>query len=241
MSGGIKITPEILSAFVDEQLPAAQRDEVAAALQADPALAEEVRQLRQFNRLAAQAYQEIPVPPLPEHLAPRRQAFMFTKALAAGLLLFLGGIAGWGIQQYNNPPHAPLFQEIARLDPVTLESSKILLHINTMDSGRVNAALDAAEQLLRENSARRRAVDLEIVANAEALALLREGSPYAERIQNMRARYSNLSFKACGIAMETAKLKEGVEIKLLPEAERVDAALNQILTRLRQGWTYIRA
>ena len=120
------------------------------------------------------------------------------------------------------------------------DAAKILLHISTAAPERVNAALDAAEEILADSRERGKNTRLEIVANAEGLAMLREGSPYAQRIQRMIEQYESISFKACGIAMETANLKEGIEVKLLPEAERVDAALDQILTRLRQGWTYIR-
>lgn len=242
MSEEMKITAEILSAFVDGQLAPAQQEGVASAIQADPALAEEVRRLRQFNRLVAEAYHEVPVPPLPARFVSRGSRFFRAgKVVAAGLLVLVGGIGGWGVHQYTAQTAIPAFQEIAKLSPDTLDRSKILLHINTMDAARVKAALAAAEQLLHEDSGRRRDRQVEIVANAEALALLRQGSPYAGLVQEMHSRYQNLSFKACGIAMETARLKEGVEIKLLPEAERVDAALNQILTRLQQGWVYIRA
>lgn len=40
--------------------------------------------------------------------------------------------------------------------------------------------------------------------------------------------------------MENARLAEGAEVRLLPEARRVPVALEQILSRLREGWTYVR-
>jgi intracellular sulfur oxidation DsrE/DsrF family protein len=41
--------------------------------------------------------------------------------------------------------------------------------------------------------------------------------------------------------MQNARLSEGIdEVKLLPQAQKIDAALEQILRRLKAGWAYIR-
>ena len=70
--------------------------------------------------------------------------------------------------------------------------------------------------------------------------MLRQGSPFTQRIEKIATQYHNASFLACGIAMETAKLKEGREIQLIPVAQRVPAALDRILMRLEDGWMYIK-
>ena len=71
--------------------------------------------------------------------------------------------------------------------------------------------------------------------------MLRKGSPYAKRIHQIVESNENVSFLACGIAMENAKLKEGHDITLIPDAHKIDAALEQILRRLKAGWLYVRA
>ena len=82
-------------------------------------------------------------------------------------------------------------------------------------------------------------MQLKFVANAEGLAVLRENSPYADRIKLLSEQYNNVEFLACGIAMKTAQLKEKKEVVLLPEAKKIPAALNEILERLEAGWTYM--
>ena len=84
-------------------------------------------------------------------------------------------------------------------------------------------------------------MELEIVANAQGLGILRENSLYSKKISSLTEAYSNVSFLACGIAKESARLKEGQDIKLLPEATEVPAALDQILKRIKLGWLYVRA
>jgi len=49
----------------------------------------------------------------------------------------------------------------------------------------------------------------------------------------------NILFLACGIAMENARLKEGIKIRLIPEATKIDSAIGKILDRIKSGWTYV--
>jgi intracellular sulfur oxidation DsrE/DsrF family protein len=109
-----------------------------------------------------------------------------------------------------------------------------------MDDARITKVLNETEHLLALSKQRDRPLQLEIVANASALGMLRKGSPYARRIHQLASENANVTFLACGFAMENAKLKEGHEIKLIPDAHKVDAALEQILRRLKAGWLYVR-
>lgn len=240
MNGHDEFSTAELNAFVDGRLPVDRVRQLQEAMAADPELAAQLQRLQTINALAAQSYRHVPVPEAPpDFVQPETPAWLSLAAILA-LALIGGGIVGWMINQHNSPA-APAMQTLANFQPQQSDATKILLHISTAAPERVNAALDAAEEILADSRERGKNTRLEIVANAEGLAMLREGSPYARRIQRMIEQYESISFKACGIAMETANLKEGIEVKLLPEAERVDAALDQILTRLRQGWTYIRA
>lgn len=238
MNAELEFSAAEINAFVDGRLESQRRRELLEAMAADPAFGARVRRLQATNGLIEDVYSRVPVPPVPGWLRRGRRS----QAVAALLALALigGGFLGWWISRATTPA-APVLQSLAQFDQQPSAAGKILLHISTADPDRVHAALDAAERILSRSREQHRLTRLEIVANAEGLAILREGSPYAERIERMLHQYDTVSFKACGIAMETARLKEGVEVQLLPEAEKVDAALDQILTRIRQGWTYIRA
>ncbi|MDP2057179.1 MAG: hypothetical protein Q8K35_05405, partial [Thiobacillus sp.] len=105
---------------------------------------------------------------------------------------------------------------------------------------RMQAALDQAEQLLDEAERQGRAMQLEIVANSHGINLLRAGvSPYAARMARMTQRHANLHWVACSqtIARFTG---EGQQVELLPTARVAPTAIGEIVTRLQQGWTYVR-
>jgi intracellular sulfur oxidation DsrE/DsrF family protein len=236
-----RFTTEQLSAFIDGQLDEEAHDKIRAAMDRDPELASAVHALEQIDRLTSRAYRDIVVPSFSPRRGRRTWLAGVGRVAAMSAMLLIGGASGWFVRQQVAADDAPTLEQIAQIDPSRVDATRILLHIGTADPRRVEAALDAAQQILQRDRARGQHVRLEIVANAEGLSILRTGSPYARRIHDMVAEYDNISFKACGIAMETARLKEGIEVKLVPEAQQVNAALDQILTRLKQGWIYIRA
>ena len=83
-------------------------------------------------------------------------------------------------------------------------------------------------------------MQLEVVANAEGLKLLRaDTSPYPERIRRMALQFNNISFLACNRAIEKLRMN-GIDVHLLPEARVIPGALEEIVDRLQQGWVYIR-
>jgi intracellular sulfur oxidation DsrE/DsrF family protein len=73
-----------------------------------------------------------------------------------------------------------------------------------------------------------------------ASILMRAGvSPHADRIARMTQRHANLQWVACSqtIARFTG---EGQKVELLPIARAAPTAVGEIVTRLQQGWTYVR-
>lgn len=234
------ISQESLNAFLDGELAAHERSQILTIIQHDKALAQELCELRQTKELLALAYQDPPQPPTQKTRAAILSPQRTRRGIAATLLLGLGLGIGWFTHLNMTVATSPSLQNIAQLDISNADNSKILLHISTMDVSRVKAALDTTEELLN-NPRGKKPFQLEVLANADGLGLLREGSPYAKRIHDIAREHGNVSFKACGFAMEHSRLKEGNEVKLIPEAQRVDAGLEQILRRLKDGWMYVRA
>jgi intracellular sulfur oxidation DsrE/DsrF family protein len=238
MNPGESISDEKLGAFLDGQLDRHERLAVIEALQRDKDLAAKVCELRQDMELMTLAYRS---PPMPGDLSARPGwARPRWRIAAAALLMTTGVLGGWLFHGWRATPVGASLQEIAQLDPAAPVASKIIFHLGSLEPSRVEEVLDTVEELLREGRARGKPLRVEVIANAEGLGLLRQGSPYADRIESLAEAYDNVSFLACGIAMENARLSENAEIRLLPEARRVSAALDQILTRLKQGWTYVR-
>lgn len=240
MSAQHEFSEAEINAFLDCRLEPRRRLHMQEAMVADREFAEQVRRMQAAHTLVEDVYRSVPVPDAPAWVLAGGSLRLRSLAAVLVLAMLGSGMLGWLVSQRTQPAPPPL-QSLAQYAARPADSGKILLHISSADPERVTAALDAAERILRRSRDQNQRTRLEIVANAEGLAILREGSPYAQRIQSMLRQYRTISFKACGIAMETARLKEGVEVRLVPEAQRVDAALDRILNRIREGWTYIRA
>jgi len=234
------ITEQQLNAFVDNELDSSERARVLQATQHDPALATKLAQLQQLNDLLKLGYQQPPAaPPHVSQLGPRATQRGW-QAFAASVVLGIGMTIGWSLHTQTPPAPMPL-TNLAQLNIQKPGNDKILIHISNMDQLKIDHALTEAEQLLANAAREGKDLQVEVLANADGLGVLRNGSPYAGRINQLASQHGNVSFRACGFAIQHAKLKEGHDIKLLPEAKPVDAALEEILRKLKSGWLYVRA
>lgn len=247
MKNNAPFSDEQLGALLDNELDDKERADMMAAIRQDKGLAARYYELCQIKGMVSQAYKNPP--------KPRQNKFSLATpwydntlrvTFASLTLILFGGIGGWiisshFIKQEGVDYEGALFQTIAQLDPTSTKSNKVLLHIDSMNETRVQAVLDTAEQLLRSrNFNTNNKLELEIVANANGLNILRLNSPYSTRIESIAAKYTNVLFLACGIAKQNARLIEGRDIQLIPQAQDIPAALDQILRRIRDGWIYVR-
>lgn len=233
------VSEEQLNALLDNELDAEERARILSAIAQDPLLQARHNELLRLKNMLTTAYHDVPQP-RPDKADTEYPPRRYLMGAASAALLVVGMLLGWFINAYVSDSSSLIFKNIEQIDTVRLEGEKILLHISTNDSNRVRAALQLAESLLKNSRANHTHLKLEIVANAEGLNILRAGSPYAQEIATMSKEYKNVEFLACGIAKQNARLKEGVDIKLIPQAKDIPAALDQILIRLQQGWTYLR-
>jgi len=240
VSERLSVSSEQLNAFIDNELDTAARADVLDAIKDSPEIAARVADMRHDMDLLSLAFED---PPLPDRAGfyPLSRAVKPAWMAAASIVLLLSGaVAGWFAHTGGEPESGVQFAEVATYSVSDDSVRGLLLHISQMDDDKIDAALNKAEEILEADKNKGRRTRLEIVANADGLGLLRKESPYADRIHSLANDYDNVSFKACGIAMENARLKEGGEIELLPEAEKIPAALGRILMRVEEGWTYIK-
>ena len=238
------ISDEQLNALLDKELDADEEAQLLQAIATNESLQKRFEALRKTKSLFIRAYEEVPAP----LLIPQKPKWIVQFgpiAAAASLLLLVGIYLGWLLEPLF--PHDRLelktpdrIQSLAELNPSIPQSNTILLHISSTEKTRVEHDLHLAETLLSDANKKNKPLQLEVVANADGLNILRKNSPYAKKISSLSDHYHNVRFLACGIAKKTAALKEGKPIELLPEAVDIPAALDQILKRLKDGWTYVR-
>ncbi len=237
-----------LDALVDGELAADERAHALARLESDVVFKTDACDLRLLKERVKSAYAEPPVAPIKAGRTPRVQAAASRRtwhggqALAAVLLLGVGLTAGWLMRDFAAA--APVADRIAGwpegYQPIaltqTIDQNKIILHLDSGDTGRLGKVLDLAEQVLARQSAAR----IEIIVNSYGLDLLRaDVTPLTNRIETMARRHANLSFVACGQTVARLK-REGVNVALVPVAQTASSAINQITTRMGQGWVYVK-
>ncbi|MBI5108954.1 MAG: hypothetical protein HZA62_09410 [Rhodocyclales bacterium] len=220
-----EISDAELNAFVDGELDSADRERVLAAVAVDGELAQRVCALRLLKEQLRHAYAEPPAASR-RGVAPRPW-----RALAMALMLAGAAGAGW----------------IARDQSAATEilasrgdAAHVILHLAAGDAERARNALDDAEGLLRAANDAGRPIAVELVANRGGLDLLRvDLSPHAARIAALRRAHPNFELVACGQTIERLREK-GIEVRLLPGTRVASSALDQIVTRMNQGWSYLR-
>ena len=240
------ISNELLNAYLDNELDSEERAEIMTALENDSALAGRLCELRNIKELTQFAYSMT-------HSSQSKATYwkygkQYTSlAIAASLFLIVGALAGWFAHDgmnVNSVVRAGQQQMASDSSltslPLEAESKKVILHVDTGDAERLKAALDSAEDLLVASAANGNPLELEIIANANGLDLLRVDTAfYADRISELSKKYDNLSILACSRTIK--RLQDlGIKIQLVPEAGIAPSALDQIVHRLKQGWVYIK-
>jgi uncharacterized protein len=235
------LTPEYLNAFVDGELAADERTRVMALLESDPEFKMRACELRTLKEMVKGAYAEAPAAPA-RPVSNRFQSSL-KQALAAGLLLALGLGGGWLARDRMGmePGYDRLASLPAGYQAFTYagqaDASKVILHLDSGAPERLAAVLNLADKFLAEKGPVGR---VEIVVNSFGLDLLRSDvTPLAGRIEDMARKHANLSFVACGQTVARLK-RDGVKVELLPAAHTASSVISEIVTRMEQGWVYVK-
>jgi intracellular sulfur oxidation DsrE/DsrF family protein len=244
------VSTEQLQAFVDDQLEDKEKSQILKAIQTDPQLSRKVCELRTISELVKHAYAQPPASE-PRTNSPENKSY-WKAATAAVLLLGIGGVVGWSSHpDAGNPDNAlnamywdneNAFHN-SELETIAPQKNKrIIVHLNTSSTAKFESALTTAEQLLQKYADSNMDTEIEVVANASAIKMLRAGhSPFAGRVRDLQDQYFNLTFLACKDAIDHIAELEGseAEIELLPDVDITPSALEHILERLKDGWVYI--
>jgi intracellular sulfur oxidation DsrE/DsrF family protein len=243
-----KFSDETLNAFLDGELDSTTEKEILAAALKDSSLRAHVHELRRVRALVRQALTVTPAQEsFSQYPTPRRRVYF--SALAACLLVAFGTFVGWSLQTSGTPGkfQGLITPERIRTTPQLISDRqnrevKAILHISTGEARAMRSALDEAEYLLQTYRKAGRPFRLEILVNAEGLDHFRLGkTAFERRLVSMRREYKNLELLACNKTIERLKREKHVNPALVPGVEIVPSALDRILYRLSNGWSYIKA
>lgn len=242
---------EQLNAYLDGELGPAEAERLRRAIDTNPALQRHLCELRRVRSLTREALRAAHAPSAGERcLRARRRPALLAPPLAAAMLLGLALGLWWpkgasqgginGLQAYL-PEGAQVVQPASFGIVSASNEIRMLFHINHAKPKALREALDKIEALLADFATSGKPVRVEILANAEGLKLLRaDTSPERERIRTMQAAHRNLRFLACGNTLRRLRFEKGLQVELLPQVVVVSSALDQVVQRLQEGWTYIK-
>lgn len=241
------VSDEMLHAFVDGELDVAETEALMARMRDDAELSQRVCALRSLQGMVRLAYLEPPAAAgranRVARAVPRRQRVRRCAVGCAALFAGLG--AGWVLRGLDAPTlAAPAALLSGGYQAVSLareaDPARVILHLDSAVPDSMEAVLDEAERLLDGAERQGRAMQLEVVANSRGIDLLRVGvSPHAARMARMKQRHVNLQWVACGQSIARF-VAEGQQVELLPATRTAPTAIGEIVTRLQEGWTYVR-
>lgn len=228
-----------LNALIDGELDGVEQARVRQRLEHDAAARRHLAELRRVRALTQRALGASEPP-----CAPQRRTVLRARSIAAAALVAVGFALGWAMRPAAIPVPEDLPDHALALRAVQPEAGGrdvgVLVHIDRTDSAYVSLALDRIDAMLERYADKKQAIAVELVANADAINLLRaDGSPHGRRLQAMRERHVNLTLVACKTTLERTRQERG-EVRLLPGVDARDSALQRILSRLEKGWVYVR-
>jgi len=242
MSENKQYSDEHLNAFIDNQLDNKEKAELLDAVRHCHELSQRVCTLQKIHNLIQLSYQSIEVPVRHQAVDNKYRPGQFKWIAAASILLTVGTLMGWFSNQALNSKSLYDLAEIRQTDNTPNQKKwRLMLHVSTANPNRLNLVLDEAESLLKEYAAASKKLELEILTNSEGLALVTNGGKkYNQRLQALQQKYQGLVVMACGQTIKRFQRLHGKSIDLLPQINVVPSAINQIVKRQKQGWSYIR-
>ncbi len=247
MSSSEYLSDEILNAYIDQELDDLEMIRVQALLAQNPGLQRRLHVLQQL-KMMVQAAKPGDIQ-LSSYVSTVNQKNNRCQVAVAAMVLVFAGWMMWAMFPLSEhvPMNISTAQGIEQITTKKLFDSaqnraavKIVLHIKRNDKQAGETLFEQIDMLLAAAERRQIAVRIEVLANGDGLALLRQDmSPYAQKIHAMQNRYDNVVFIACGDTIKRLKLSLA-DLKLFPEVMVVTSVKQQISLRQSQGWNVIK-
>jgi intracellular sulfur oxidation DsrE/DsrF family protein len=247
MNDKVKISDEMLNAFVDGQLTTEEKEQLYVSLTKDDDLKKTICELRSCKDLVQLAYQQPPASPggfNDNNGSSASGSRHWATGIAASILLAVGAVIGW---QFGSVTSNDLIYSASNAHTATSvkamaddNSTKVLFHLNSRDPEKVREALEELEGVLKFYKRTGQNARIEMITNGGGIDLLRsDTSPYPDRVLALQEQYPNLTFVTCQNTIDRLKEERGVTAQLLPGTVVIDSGVAQIMRRQREGWAYI--
>lgn len=230
------ISEEQLNAFVDGELDESEQEQLFTLSEKSPEFEKRLCRQRRLKEMVQHAYRS-PAEPSKGRRARLPSRWFSISGLAAALLLSIGFVLGSFFSGPLQPGATLVGQDMPDPVPVAGSQSNYLLHLASSDPDDMMRALERAEQFLAAAD-ESGAIQVEIVANEGGIDLLRSDvTPYASRIRHLAAQ--DVLFFACSKTIQRLE-EHGIDVNLVPQANRDYTALDRVSLRLQEGWEYIK-
>ncbi len=118
---------------------------------------------------------------------------------------------------------------------------KLAIHVDDNDPGRMNMALNNAQNARNHYAAKGEDILIEIVTYGPGLAMLRKDtSPVADRISVMALEDPTMVFTACGNTHAAMSKKAGSPVELISEATLAPSGVVRLMELQQEGYAYLR-
>lgn len=231
-----------LNAYIDGELSDEERMEMLASMRANPELAREACELNNLKSQLQLAYSD---PPGLGNCNIEQRRSPWTALAASLVMLAAGLLGGWvlGTNPATQDRFVMLDTEGRGQAPASADSpeTRIVVHLTNSDQLVIGELLDDVEHMLRAYQRDGQPLRVEIVSNGDGLDFLRSRlTHYRDRIHALSETYDNLTFVACKNTIDRVEVSQGIEVNIVPEAEITESGVNRVVTRQKQGWSYIR-
>lgn len=225
-----------LHAYVDGELDADTRRQLLAAVEQDPQLREQLCELQRVKSWTQLAFADSEPPDRSGNPpgARRPGGSLLVAGLAASMAVFgLVFSAGWW-------SHAGLLPALdsAVLADIAASDYRVVLHLDSAEPARFRRALSEVEGLL--DRYRAQGVQVDLLVNGAGIGLLSDSNPgHAQRVGELLSGHGNLRLYACANTLRQLQ-EQGVEPSLIPGTRTEETAIQHVIQRLQQGWSYLK-
>ena len=222
-----------LNALLDRELDTEEREEVLSRVEQDAMLRQELSDLYHLKEMVNSAYSDEK-----GYITGNSRDWLGRGGAIAASILLLAVVFTVGYQAGTGTDMTDPSADVFHLTQANADPGRVMLYVSSDEGGKFKQTLDQAQAYLDRQG--ESGINVIVVASADGTDLFRRSiTPYEERINNLKVRYGeSLDFIACNNAI-TRLRNEGSDADLVNAVEVAPSAVQYVVDRLREGWTYV--